>query len=204
MNRRRVLKNRRSEGTREISRKFLILVEGRSEENYLNRFKKRNSPLKIMPIIANRQDPCSIADLCIRRSKEYDISNERGDKAAIVYDVDQNTSVQISECSKKCVESNIDMYLSSPSFECWLIMHFRDVNSNDTQDVLLQSMTNELGQEYKKSKNINRLINDSMIKDAIERSSKRIPDFKNRNEECLKKYPNSTLHFLVQELLVLD
>lgn len=203
MSKQRIFKDPRSKETREVRRKFLILVEGRSEENYFKRFIKRNSSLKVIPIVAKRRDPGNIIKICVQKSEEYDISDVRKDKVVVVYDIDQNTAEQICQCDKKCVKSNIDMYLSSPSFECWLIMHFRDVSNNDTQDVLVDSMTRELGYKYNKSKNINGKISEDMIKDAISRSSNIIPDFKNRNSDCMIKGPSSTLHFLVQELLFL-
>jgi len=200
MNKQRIL-NPRPSGTREVSKKFLIMVEGTTEYNYFRRFVKRNSKLKVKPLQSKRRDAVSIAEACIKKSEEYGISKKDGDRSAVVYDVDQNTGDSISKSEEICKRNGAEMYISNPSFECWLLMHFQDVGGGCTQDSLEDSLTVVLGCRYEKSNEINGKIDDTKIREAISRSSKRICIREKRNKDCLKTYPSSTLHFLVGDIL---
>jgi len=191
----------RSRGTREISKKFLIMVEGTSEKNYFRRFIGRNSKLKVIPVQSSRHDAVSIAEASVKKCVEYGISKSNGDRCAVVYDVDQNPRDKIFSSEKICTRAEAEMYISNPSFECWLLMHFRGVDGNCTQETLEDALTEAMGRKYEKSGKINEKINDKMVLEAIRRSGMKICTREERNRDCLDRYPSSALHFLVGDIL---
>lgn len=70
-----------------------------------------------------------------------------------------------------------------------------------TQDSLEEDLTRAIGHKYLKSEDLQKILNGDMIAAAIQRSKKKIPTFEDRIEKCMKRYPSSTVYFVVQDII---
>jgi len=104
---------------RETRKVFLIVSEGKSEESYFAHYRNRRFSLKTPS--CNFTDPENL----VKYTRKQMIENgfDKGDKACCVFDVDESTDEQI-EKAKRLAGSDIDIILSNPCFELWLLLHF--------------------------------------------------------------------------------
>lgn len=51
-------------------------------------------------------------------------------------DKDSFTEEQYDEVIKFCNENNVNLYVSNPNFEFWLLLHFKEIESEDNQKLL--------------------------------------------------------------------
>ena len=98
----------------------------------------------------------------------------------------------------KCDRLGFHLFLSNPSFEVWLLSHFRQLTHPYTQDELIDDMGRALGGGYSKSRGFE--IDDGMVDRAIENSRKLLPD-----EECnpvgsFRHNPSTMVHSLVDTI----
>jgi len=193
------LGQRRSK-SRSCAKKMLVLVEGASERKYFEYFRGRSSDLKIIPVEVKRSGLEQIIEECRYRIKEYRIEGVE-DKAAAVFDVDCFTEEDIKSSIDKVPEHDVSLYVSNPSFEYWLILHFRDFNKYTTQKDMEDELSLLLGQKYAKSEGISGVITDEKINEAILRASKIISPDRAGPIICKKILPSTTVHLLVHEIL---
>jgi len=193
------LGNRKSK-PRRCAKKMLLLVEGASEETYFRYFRGRSPDLRVIPVEIKRSSLDQMLEECRYRVKDYEIEGVK-DKVAVVFDVDCFATDDIETSSGRASEQGIDLYASNPSFEYWLILHFKDFNKYATQKELGDELSVLLGQKYSKSDGISGVITDQKINEAIIRASKIIPLDKADPVACKKHLPSTTVHSLVNEML---
>ena len=190
----------RKHGGRNQSKTMLIFTEGYSEITYFKRFKGRNQPVAVVPIFAKRHDSKNLVSHCASKAKERGIDFEIGDTISIVVDVDERTELEIKEIEQQCEEYGMNLYLSNRSFECWLCFHFVDLTKPLSQKELEDILAEKMGCKYYKTEGINKHINDSNVDAAIRRATLKISNEKEKNTECLKINPSTSVHFLVKNI----
>ena len=193
------LGNRKSK-PRRCAKKMLLLVEGASEETYFCYFRGRSPDLKVIPVEVKRSSLGQMLEECRYRVKDYEIEGVK-DKVAMVFDVDCFAADDIEASSCQASEQGIDLYASNPSFEYWLILHFKDFNKYATEKETRDELSVLLGRKYSKSEGISSVITDQKINEAIIRASKIIPLDKANPVTCKKYLPSTTVHSLVNEIL---
>ncbi|MCL2509799.1 MAG: RloB family protein [Methanomassiliicoccaceae archaeon] len=185
---------------RRCAKKVLLLVEGASEETYFRYFRGRSPDLRVIPVETKRSSLAQMLEECQYRVKDYEIEGVK-DKVAVVFDVDCFTAEDIEISSDRAIEQGIDLYASNPSFEFWLILHFKEYNKYVTQKEMGDELSVLLGRRYSKSEGIMSILNEQKIKDAIIRASKIIPFDKADPVTCKDHSPSTTVHSLVNEIL---
>lgn len=185
--------------TRYLAPKFFIFVEGQSEVTYFNRFKTRNLPLCIRVVKSKRNDCTGIVEDSIKKLNEFGFDPDR-DRAAVVYDVDRNEKEKIMRALNRCEKQGIDMYISNPSYEYWLCLHFERTRGVTAQDDLENQMSKNLGRKYQKGEDLSRNITEDMITQAISRASSILKNERDHIHKCLEILPSTTLHILVKNL----
>jgi len=185
---------------RHCAKKILILVEGMSEDTYFRYFKGRSPDLKIIPVEVKRSGLDQILKECQYRIRDYKIEGVE-DKVAAVFDVDCFTGEEIEPSIYMASEHGIDLYVSNPSFEYWLILHFREYNKHASQKDMEDELSALLEKKYIKSEGITSVINDQIISGAIVRASKTIPLGNIDPMFCKNHPPSTTVHSLVREIM---
>lgn len=189
----RTQENRRSHDSLNDHRKIHLFVEGLSETAYFERFRGNSSRYTL------RIHDCHGYIYSARKNAAK--LNEkhppgRNDIAAVVMDKDANSIETMLELEQEYRKEGISLYVSNPSFEVLLLMHYTipsgDLHQKDLEDLL--SM--RLGHKYEKSKGI---PDDADPHVAIENAEKVLPDAD--TESCLRHPLSTTVHILVRSIL---
>ncbi len=139
-------KKRRTNCKKEVVT-FLIVCEGQKTERiYFNKYRQRNSGLKIETPGSSVTDPNSLVDFTRSQIKKYNIDFNSGDQAWCVFDADQNSEENIERAKKLAIAENIKLCLSNPCFELWYILHFRyfdqRISTSELQDEIKSHIPN--------------------------------------------------------------
>lgn len=96
-----------------------------SEYYYFRNFKSRD--LRIQFSTGNSTDPKGMLNDLLTYMYNEDIKSEENCKIFLVLDtdLDKKRIREIKEIEQKCIENNIEIVTSSPTFEIWFIMHYR-------------------------------------------------------------------------------
>ncbi len=118
---------------KERKRRFLLYCEGeKTEPSYFDGLVRYlRSPL-IQIVIGDRQaDPKGLVELAIahRERARRDARRQNDDSLLFnevwcIFDVDEHT--RLPDAIQKAVVSSIDLAISNPCFELWILIHFRD------------------------------------------------------------------------------
>jgi RloB-like protein len=135
------MSRRQLRGSRKISKskkkrseyiKMLIATEGvNTEPQYFEKFAallraKAVRVVSVRPVGVGR-DPLSVVNEAVRRRDLEDKGGDPFDAVWCVVDVDEHASLE-----RACIEasrSNIEIAISSPCFEIWLLWHFESRTS---------------------------------------------------------------------------
>lgn len=176
-----------------------MFVEGTSEGVYFDYFRGKNSKIKIRTHVLGKGDLEVIYRKCNNAIKQGAFNTKKGDLIAIVIDVDRHSPEDLLEFERKCAKQSIDLFISNPSFEVWLLMHYKDVACNIGQEELESELACVLERPYVKSEGID--IDDSKISSAMNRSRQIIESRDDKTRKCALECPSTTLHFLIEMIL---
>jgi hypothetical protein len=148
---------RRIRGSQKISksqkrrvehRKILITTEGvKTEPQYFERLAatlkaKAVRVVSLKPVGVGR-DPLSVVKEADRRRGIEDRGGDPFDEVWCVVDVDDHASLE-----RACIEAGrlrIDMAISAPSFEVWLLWHFEDMAASADGRALHRTLKSKWG-----------------------------------------------------------
>ena len=63
-------------------------------------------------------------------------------------DKDSFTEEQYDKVVEFCKNNNVNLYISNPSFELWLYMHFEEFDDENKEDLLINRKMNKSGRRY--------------------------------------------------------
>ena len=147
----------------------IVVTEGLSEEIYLGRIRAMFEGTPIHTINAGGGDIGKLKRECLKIIHD----RERWDMLAVVTDMDEKSVSDIEKFAEWCKHNNVELYLSNPSFEVFLLMHYQDVKGNMSQSNLEETLGRNIGRRYDKAKGI-RLTEDS-VREAIRRAERVLP-----------------------------
>ncbi len=108
-----------------------------SEYYYFRNYRTRD--LRIQFSTGNSTDPKGMLDDLLKYIQNEDIKSEDNVKIFLVLDtdLDDRRICEIKEITGKCVENNIEIITSAPTFEIWYLLHYRNnkLKLNSSQDV---------------------------------------------------------------------
>lgn len=109
-----------------VERKRLVIVsEGeKTEPIYFKKFRRREINLQIITPNCAHTDPKGLIEFAYDIKFEDDINEKNGDRIICVFDVNSNTEQQLKEAKTLGKRRNIDLCLSNPCFEIWILIHF--------------------------------------------------------------------------------
>ncbi len=119
---------------------IVICSEGEtksSEYYYFRNYRTRD--LRIQFSTGNSTDPKGMLDDLLKYIQKEDIKSEDHVKIFLVLDtdLDDRRIEKIKEIEETCIENNIEIITSAPTFEIWLLLHYRSnkLRFNNSQDV---------------------------------------------------------------------
>ena len=192
---------KRGNGNRPRRSNGLVLMvgDGESERVYFERYSDLCTTVGIKAYALSKTGP----DVILRKTKEYvrrfDLDPFNGDLVAIVMDLDDRfTKGEIADMERRCKELGYDLFLSNPSFEVWLLSHFRVLTHAYTPSELVEDLDRELGGKYSKSRGFE--IDDEMVDRAIRNSRKLLPDSECTPLGCYEQNPSTMVHFFMEKV----
>jgi len=135
---------------------------------------------------------------CIDLIKRSGLGTETDDVIA-VFDADRNAPEEIESAVKTASNYGIKVYVSNPSFEFWLLLHFEDNRANCIQEEIEELLGRHLMTRYKKSEGINKHIDSEDIRTAVVRSRNILPS--GDPVKCKAVSPSTCLHLLVEKIM---
>ncbi|MFD3703834.1 RloB family protein [Nocardia sp. NPDC058658] len=102
---------------------FLILCEGETEKNYFTGMRSRNGPQ--LDVNTPGRDHVAIIEAAIERSQEAKRSGSAYEQVWCVVDTELDFQL-VERIQMKMIGSGVEVALSCPSFEAWLILHIMD------------------------------------------------------------------------------
>lgn len=107
---------------------IVICSEGgkKSSEYYYFR-NHTNRDLRIQFSTGNSTDPKGMLEDLLKYIHNEDIASEDNCRIFLVLDtdLDEKRISEIKEIEQKCIDNNIEIVTSAPTFEIWYLMHYR-------------------------------------------------------------------------------
>ncbi len=174
----------------------ILAVEGSSEKIYFDRLLRLgDTDIAVRTIDCHGGDLKSVRHVC---NYMMEIRNTaHGDCLGVVIDVDNTPKKDLLEFVGWCENNGIEVYISNPSFEVYLLMHFANVPSGSSQHDLEDSLGRHLGKRYDKAQGIS--ISDESVKTALGRAERALPS-KMNTKDCIDRPGTTTVHRLVMKI----
>lgn len=200
-NQKSIAQSRRG-GTRRPSRKVLVLGEGKSEVAYFKGFTGPDRHVVVRAVGTETTDPAKILRLADRYIEDFGLDLEGEDRVAIVMDVDANKRAELLRKVEKFAAKGIEVYISNPSFEVWLILHFENYAKCEEPIAVTERldsiMVKRTGRHYEKSEGIR--WTDDMLDTALKNAA----GIQKKNgctlEWCFDTRPSTMVHKLVETI----
>jgi len=197
---------RRNSASRERKKIYIFATEGknRTETLYFRNINKQN--VRVVFTKGKATDPVGMMNVLIDTCEENDISDDMGDKAYCVFDLDNKTSKnsQIKTAEKKAKESkyNIKVITTGPCIELWFLLHFKyTTKSYNSNDDLIKDLKEYINDYEKSSDNIFEILEDKLdfaIKNAKKLERHNLEDGK--KPHTVEFSPSSEVYKIFEDL----
>jgi hypothetical protein len=159
--------------------------------------------IKIQFKVLETQDGKSAPEHVLNRVKDYLEEFEIGENDSfwIVCDCDhwvEPSHIQnLTQVLQQCRQKGIQIALSNPCFDLWLLLHFADFPKEDTLtcDEVADKLRAAAG-SYNKTKVYNLKIDDEKVSAAVKRAVDKHPSLQE-----IPKRPQTAVHLIIQSLV---
>lgn len=151
---------------RQSKKKPLIIIcsEGgkKSSEYYYFR-NHTNRDLRIQFSTGNSTDPKGMLDDLLKYIRNEDIASEDNCRIFLVLDtdLDERRISEIKEIEQECIDNNIEIVTSAPTFEIWYLMHYRNNRLKFQTSKEVKRELQNLNGTYTESMDMYKIIKDS-------------------------------------------
>ena len=151
---------------RKSKKKPLIVIcsEGgkKSSEYYYFR-NHTNRDLRIQFSTGNSTDPKGMLDDLLKYIRNEDIASEDNCRIFLVLDtdLDEKRISEIKEIEQECIDNNIEIVTSAPTFEIWYLMHYRNKRLKFQTSKEVKRELQNLNGTYTESMDMYKIIKDS-------------------------------------------
>lgn len=181
---------------------IVICSEGgkKSSEYYYFR-NYTNRDLRIQFSTGNSTDPKGMLDDLLKYIHNEDIVSEDNCRIFLVLDtdLDEKRISEIKEIEQKCIDNNIEIVTSAPTFEIWYVMHYRNnrLKFQTSKDVKRELQS--LNGTYTESMDMYKIIKDSTdnARSTAESFEKQII---RNNEDLLSSNPHTSIYKILSAI----
>lgn len=151
---------------RQSKKKPLIVIcsEGgkKSSEYYYFR-NHTNRDLRIQFSTGNSTDPKGMLDDLLKYIRNEDIASEDNCRIFLVLDtdLDEKRISEIKEIEQECIDNNIEIVTSAPTFEIWYLMHYRNNRLKFQTSKEVKRELQNINGTYTESMDMYKIIKDS-------------------------------------------
>ena len=189
---------------RQNKKKPLIVIcsEGgkkSSEYYYFRNHTNRN--LRIQFSTGNSTDPEGMLEDLLKYIHNEDIASEDNCRIFLVLDtdLDKKRISEIKKIEQKCIDNNIEIITSAPTFEIWYVMHYRNNRLMFKTSKEVKKELQSLNGTYTESMDMYKIIKESTdsARNIAESIEKRI--IKN-NEDLLYSNPHTSIYKILDAI----
>lgn len=170
-----------------------------SEYYYFRNYTNRN--LRIQFSTGNSTDPKGMLDDLLKYMHNEDIASEDNCRVFLVLDTDlsEKRINEIREIKQKCIDNNIEIITSAPTFEIWYIMHYRNNNLKFKASKDVKKELEKINGTYTESMDMYKIIKDSTFNARNVAQSFEIQGIKNR-EDILVLNPHTSIYKILNAI----
>ena len=143
---------------------IVICSEGgkKSSEYYYFR-NYTNRDLRIQFSTGNSTDPKGMLEDLLKYIHNEDIASEDNCRIFLVLDtdLDEKRISEIKEIEQRCIDNNIEIVTSAPTFEIWYVMHYRNNRLKFQTSKEVKRELQNLNGTYTESMDMYKIIKDS-------------------------------------------
>lgn len=132
-----------------------------SEYYYFRNYTNRN--LRIQFSTGNSTDPLGMLEDLLKYIHNEDIASEDNCRIFLLLDTDLSKKRinEIKEIKQKCIDNNIEIITSAPTFEIWYVMHYRNNRLRFNTSKEVKKELQSLNGTYTESMNMYKIIKNS-------------------------------------------
>ena len=143
---------------------IVICVEGEknsTEYNYFRHYSSRD--LRIKFSTGGSTDPKGMLDDLLKYIRNEDIASEDNCRIFLVLDtdLDERRISEIKEIEQECIDNNIEIVTSAPTFEIWYLMHYRNNRLKFQTSKEVKRELQNINGTYTESMDMYKIIKDS-------------------------------------------
>lgn len=189
---------------RKSKKKPLIVIcsEGgkKSSEYYYFR-NHTNRDLRIQFSTGNSTDPKGMLEDLLKYIHNEDIVSEDNCRIFLVLDtdLDEKRISEIKEIEQKCIDNNIEIVTSAPTFEIWYVMHYRNNRLKFQTSKEVKRELQNLNGTYKESMDMYKIIKDSTDNARSTAQSLEQQIIRN-NEDLLSSNPHTSIYKILNAI----
>lgn len=181
---------------------IVICSEGgkKSSEYYYFR-NHTNRDLRIQFSTGNSTDPKGMLEDLIKYIHNEDIASEDNCRIFLVLDtdLDEKRISEIKEIEQRCIDNNIEIVTSAPTFEIWYVMHYRNNRLKFQTSKEVKRELQNLNGTYTESMDMYKIIKDSM--DNARSTAKYLEQqIIRNNEDLLNSNPHSSIYKILDAI----
>ena len=143
---------------------IVICVEGEknsTEYNYFRHYSSRD--LRIKFSTGGSTDPKGMLEDLLKYIRNEDIASEDNCRIFLVLDtdLDERRISEIKEIEQECIDNNIEIVTSAPTFEIWYLMHYRNNRLKFQTSKEVKRELQNINGTYTESMDMYKIIKDS-------------------------------------------
>ncbi len=189
---------------RQSKKKPLIVIcsEGgkKSSEYYYFR-NHTNRDLRIQFSTGNSTDPKGMVEDLLKYIRNEDITSEDNCRIFLVLDtdLDEKRISEIREIEQKCIDNNIEIVTSAPTFEIWYVIHYRNNRLKFQTSKDVKRELQNLNGTYTESMDMYKIIKDSTDNARSTAQSLEQQIIRN-NEDLLSSNPHTSIYKILNAI----
>ncbi|MGN1379247.1 MAG: RloB family protein [Bacilli bacterium] len=181
---------------------IVICVEGEknsTEYNYFRHYSSRD--LRIKFSTGGNTDPKGMLEDLLKYIRNEDIASEDNCKIFLVLDTDLDAKriSEIKEIEQECIDNNIEIVTSAPTFEIWYLMHYRNNRLKFQTSKEVKRELQNLNGTYTESMDMYKIIKDSTDNARSTAQSLEQQIIRN-NEDLLSSNPHTSIYKILDAI----
>lgn len=181
---------------------IVICSEGgkKSSEYYYFR-NHANRDLRIQFSTGNSTDPKGMLEDLLKYIRNEDIASEDNCRIFLVLDtdLDEKRISEIKKIEQKCIDNNIEIVTSAPTFEIWYLMHYRNNRLNFQTSKEVKRELQNINGTYAESMDMYKIIKEST--DNARSTAKSLEQQVIRNkDDLLSSNPHTSIYKILDAI----
>lgn len=181
---------------------IVICSEGgkKSSEYYYFR-NHANRDLRIQFSTGNSTDPKGMLEDLLKYIRNEDIASEDNCRIFLVLDtdLDEKRISEIKKIEQKCLDNNIEIVTSAPTFEIWYLMHYRNNRLNFQTSKEVKRELQNINGTYAESMDMYKIIKEST--DNARSTAKSLEQQVIRNkDDLLSSNPHTSIYKILDAI----